>query len=281
MRKSKKMHHRNQKPPKFWQGFKGPIAVAHRGGDAAGMEKENSLKAFKEAYKLGYRWLETDVVATKDKKLIVSHGRGYQLRPNKDLPTRKRLQRMSLAEIHSRVRVGGEDVLLLEELLVRFPDAKIFIDPKTYKSVPALIKCLSERPEDIDRVCIGSFSKMRTIRVAYIIKRNTGKNVCTSILGPMNAYPIFLAARIKFIRPFAKYYVEETNAWSVHVLHSWITKYPKSGQKFIKFAHSLNLRVVVYAPNSKKSIRRSLESGVDAVMSDRVQLLKTLTNRKY
>jgi glycerophosphoryl diester phosphodiesterase len=275
------MQSKNRPPLKFWNNFKGPVAVAHRGGDGAGIEKENSLKAFKAAYKLGYRWFETDVVATKDKKLIVSHGRGYQLRPNKDLPARTKLQKMTLDQIHAGIRVGGEPVLLFEDLLDKFPDVRIFVDPKTYKSVPVLIKCLSKRPQDVERICIGAFSKMRTIRTAYIIKKNTGKEVCTSILGPMNAYPIFLAARVKFLRPFAKYYVQETNAGSVHVLHGWITKYPKSGRKFIKYCHSLGLRVAVYTPNSEEYIRRSLEQGADVVMSDKVKLLSRLISHKH
>jgi glycerophosphoryl diester phosphodiesterase len=196
------------------------------------------------------------------------------------LPTRTKLQRMTLAQIRKKVMVGGEGVLLFEDLLDEFPNVKIFVDPKTYKSVPALINCLSQRPKEVDRICIGSFSKMRTIRVAYIIKKNTGKEVCTSILGPFNAYPIFLAARIKFIRPFAKYYVQETNAGSVHVLHGWITKYQKSGQKFIKYAHSLNLKVAVYTPNTEKNISASLDGKVDIVMSDRAKLLRDLVKYK-
>jgi glycerophosphoryl diester phosphodiesterase len=121
---------------------------------------------------------------------------------------------------------------------------------------------------------------MRTIRVAYILKRNTGKEVCTSILGPFNAYPVFLAARLKFLRPFAKYYVQETNAGSVHVLYGWITRYPKSGQKFLNYAHTLNLKVVVYTLNSEELIRKSIEAKADVIMSDRAALLKSLVDEK-
>jgi glycerophosphoryl diester phosphodiesterase len=281
VKNQKKMMRNKKNPPlKFWQDFKAPVGIAHRGGDGAGIEKENSLAAFQAAYKLGYRWFETDVIATRDNKLIVSHGRGYQFKPNKDLPTRTRLQRMTLEKIRSQVKVGGEKVLLFEELLDIFPDVKIFVDPKTFKSVPALIKCLSERPKDVDRICIGAFSKMRTLRVAYIIRKNTGKEVCTSILGPMNAYPIFLAARLKIIRPFAKYYVRETNAGSVHVLHGWLTRYPKSGKKFVSYVHSLGLKVAVYTPNSEKKIKASIEGGADAVMSDESKILWEIINHK-
>jgi glycerophosphoryl diester phosphodiesterase len=264
---------------KFWQGFKSPVAVAHRGGNGAGPEKESSLKSFQSAHKLGYKWFEVDVVATKDHKLIVSHGRGYQLRPNKDLPTRKKLQRMTLSEIRKEVKVGGEEVLLFEDLLDQFSDVKIFVDPKTYKSVPVLIKCMSGRPRDIDRICIGAFSKMRTLRVAYIIKKNTGKDVCTSILGPINAYPIYVAARLYLFRSFAKYYVQETNAGSIHVPYRWITNSPKAGKKLIQYAHGLGLKVAVYTPNSEKALKAILDSKTDIIMSDSTKLLMKLIQK--
>jgi glycerophosphoryl diester phosphodiesterase len=270
------MQSKNHRQVKFWRSFRAPVAVAHRGGNAAGVEKENSLKAFKVAYKLGYRWFETDVVATKDNKLIISHGRGYQLRPNKDLPTRTRLQRMTLSQIHKEIKVGGEPVLLFEELLDEFPDVKIFVDPKTFKSVPALINCLSKKPKDIDRVCIGAFSKTRTIRFAYLIRKNTQKEVCTSILGPINAYPIYVAARFDLFKSFAKYYVQETNAGSIHVPYRWISNSPKAGKKLIEYAHKLGLKVAVYTPNSEKTIQAVLDAKVDLVMTDNLTLLKRL-----
>jgi glycerophosphoryl diester phosphodiesterase len=262
------------------QGFKGPIGVAHRGGDAAGTEKENSIEAFRAAYKLGYRWFETDVVATRDKKLLAIHGRGYQLRPNKDLPSRTKIRTMLHKDLKESVKIGGEEVPTLEEILDYFPDIKLFIDPKTYKSVPALIDCLSKRPKDIDRICIGAFSKMRTLRTAYILKKNTGKEVCTSILGPWNAYPIYIAARFKLLMPFAKYYVQETHAGSIHVPYRWIANSPKAGEKLIKYAHQLGLKVAVFTPNSTDTIKASLNGGVDVVMSDKVVLLMKSVEEK-
>jgi glycerophosphoryl diester phosphodiesterase len=272
---------RQKKKLRFWQGFSAPVAVAHRGGDAAGLEKENSIKAFEAAYNLGYRWFETDVVATKDKKLLAIHGRGYQLRPNKDLPSRTKIRRTTYKDFSRKYQVGGEAVPTLEEILDRFPNIKLFIDPKTFKSVPALIECLSKRPKDIDRVCIGAFSKMRTIKTAYIIKRNTGKEVCTLILGPINAYPIYVAARLNFLAPFAKYYVQETNAGSIHIPYRWISSSPKAGRKLINFAHHLGLQVGVYTPNTENGINACLDSGVDLVISDRVELLKKIIAVKH
>jgi glycerophosphoryl diester phosphodiesterase len=275
------MASKSRQPLKFWKDFNAPVAVAHRGGDAAGHGKENSLAAFKAAYELGYRWFETDVVATKDKKLVVIHGRGWQIRPNKDLPLRSTIRRLTYAEVKQKIKIDGENVILLEELLDKFPGIKIFVDPKTFGSVPVLIKIMCQRPQDIDRVCIGSFSKMRTIRVAYLIKKETGKDVCTSILGPINAYPVYLAARIKFLKPFIRHYVQETNAGSLHVPYRWITNSPKAGHKLINYCHRLGIKIVVYTPNSEKAIKAALEGSVDLIMSDKARPLMNLVHAKH
>jgi glycerophosphoryl diester phosphodiesterase len=279
----KKMRLQNPSPssrPDFLENINPPVAVAHRGGDAAGADKENSLAAFKAAYKLGYRWFETDVVATKDKKLLAIHGRGWQLRPNKDLPMRSTIRRLNYSQV-KKIKIGDQAVPLLEDILREFPDIKIFVDPKTFRSVPALVELLTKHPDDINRVYVGAFSKIRTIRVAHLVKQATGKEVYTSILGPLNAYPIYLGARINFLKPFIKYYVQETNAHILKVPYRWITNSPKAGHKLVQFAHELGLVVGVYTPNSQKSIEKSLAGGVDMVLSDRVALLMKLINSKH
>ena len=97
-----------------------PLAFAHRGGIQS--FPENSLKAFKGAYDLGFRYMETDVHATKDGKLVAFHDdnrssdRGEGGRIYSDLS-------------HALID-GTEPIPLLIELLEEFPDAKFNIDPK-------------------------------------------------------------------------------------------------------------------------------------------------------
>jgi len=56
-------------------------AFAHRGGAAyePNLHRENSMHAFKEAVALGYRYLETDVHATRDGVLLAFHDRLLEL----------------------------------------------------------------------------------------------------------------------------------------------------------------------------------------------------------
>ena len=52
-----------------------PIGLAHRGGAklAANLHLENTLPAVREAVRMGYRYLETDVHATSDGTLLAFH----------------------------------------------------------------------------------------------------------------------------------------------------------------------------------------------------------------
>ncbi|HYU85192.1 MAG TPA: glycerophosphodiester phosphodiesterase family protein, partial [Kribbellaceae bacterium] len=101
----------------------GPIAMAHRGGalhpDNVGYE--NSMKAFAHAVGLGYRYLETDVHATRDGVVVAFHDSSLDRVTDRtgviaDLPW---------SEV-SKARINGhEPIPLLSDLLDRWPDVRL------------------------------------------------------------------------------------------------------------------------------------------------------------
>ena len=148
------------------------LAFAHRGGYLGG--PENTLPAFAEAVRLGFRYLETDVRVTADGVLLAFHD--------------ARLERITdasgaVAELPWRTvrtaRVGGlEPIPQLEDLLGAFPEVRFTIDAKTGAAVRPLVEAV-RRTGAWDRVCVGSFSDARLAAV----RGAAGPRLATS-LGP-------------------------------------------------------------------------------------------------
>jgi glycerophosphoryl diester phosphodiesterase len=101
-----------------------PIAFAHRGGAADGVE--NTAAAFRRAAAAGYRYFETDVHTTADGRLVAFHD------PTLDRVTDAtgRISALPWSEVR-RARAGGTEPLpLFEELLEEFPEARWNVDVK-------------------------------------------------------------------------------------------------------------------------------------------------------
>src|SRR6185312_1461522 len=123
---------------KFWGEL--PIAIAHRGGDAAGDDQENTLAAFKAAQALGYKYGETDVILTADGQVAAIHGsRNWLQTQFNGHPPRRALQKLTLKEIQ-RHAAEGVKITALEEIITSLPKMKFFIDPKTDQVVLPLAK---------------------------------------------------------------------------------------------------------------------------------------------
>lgn len=133
-------------------------AIAHRGG---GGVLENTLAAFASAVALGYRHLETDVHATSDGVLVVSHDATLA----RVAGDGRAVARLTAAEL-AGIRIGGsEPVPTFESLVDAFPDARLTVDLKADGAVAPMIRLLERRPELLDRMCLGSFSSARVEQV--------------------------------------------------------------------------------------------------------------------
>jgi hypothetical protein len=134
-----------------------PRAFAHRGwhvDDLSGLE--NSMPAFRRAYDEGFRYLETDVHATADGRLVAFHDLSLDRVTDRVGP----IATLPWSEV-SRARIAGtEPIPLLADLLEEFPDARFNIDAKADPAVGPLAE-LIRRTGTGDRVCLGSFSDRR------------------------------------------------------------------------------------------------------------------------
>ncbi|MEW2041724.1 glycerophosphodiester phosphodiesterase family protein, partial [Streptomyces sp. NPDC005534] len=129
----------------------GPIPFAHRGGSADGLE--NTLTQFRRAVDAGYRYIETDVHATADGRLVAFH----DVTLDRVTDGAGRISELPWEDVrHARV-AGSEPVPLFEELLETFPEVRWNVDVKAEAALLPLLDLIG-RTDAWDRVCVGSFS---------------------------------------------------------------------------------------------------------------------------
>lgn len=139
------------------------LAFAHRGGafhpEIEGLE--NTLAAFAHAVALGYRYLETDVHATRDGVLLAFHDAIL----DRVTGSAGRVSELSYDEVGAALIGGREQIPTLSALMETFPEQRFNIDIKSDGAVAPLADLVLAVGAH-DRVCVGSFvdRRMRTFR---------------------------------------------------------------------------------------------------------------------
>ena len=232
----------------------GPLAFAHRGGAADGLE--NTLRQFRRAVEAGYRYIETDVHATRDGRLVAFHDATLDRVTDgtgriADLPW-ERVR-------HARV-AGEEPVPLFEELLETFPEVRWNIDVKAGPALVPLLELIG-RTNAWDRVCVGSFSEARVVRA----QRLAGPRLATSygirgVLGlRLRSWGVPVAPRRA---PVAAQVPEVQSGIRVVDL------------RFLRAARARGLQVHVWTVNDPDRMHRLLDLGVDGIMTDHIDTLR-------
>ena len=241
-----------------------PIAFAHQGG--ASEFPENTLPAFSNAYGLGYRYMETDVHASRDGVLFAFHD--PDLQRTCGLPGL--IRDLSSDEIsHARVS-GREQIPRLDELLSSWPDAKFNIDCKSDHALPYLLERL-RRGDMFDRVCIGSFSDARLDAV----RNEFGARICTS-MGPRDVAKLRLGTWVGRIPNFSG--LVTPLAAQVPVRQGPLPIVTKS---LVDGAHAAGLHVHVWTIDDAAEMHRLIDLGVDGIMTDEVSLLRKVLSERH
>ena len=232
----------------------GPIAFAHRGGAADGLE--NTVSQFRRAVRAGYRYIETDVHATRDGRLVALHDATL----DRVTDGAGRIADLTWQDVR-RVRVAGrEPVPLFEELLETFPDIRWNVDVKAEQALSPFLD-LVERTGSWDRVCLGSFSEARLVRA----QRLAGPRLATSygtrgVLGlRLRSWGLPAAVR----RTAVAAQVPEVRS-GVRVVD----------RRFVRTAHARGLQVHVWTVNDPDRMHRLLDLDVDGIMTDHIDTLR-------
>lgn len=223
----------------------GFIPFAHRGGSPD--HPENSLSAFRHAWELGFRYLETDVQVTADGVLVAFHD--DDLHRTCGLP--QLISEMTWNQV-TRARIDGvEPIPRLVDLLEEFPTAHVNIDAKSDDSVDLLVEIL-RRTESLDRVCIGSFShrRLRRIRDAF------GEAVCTS------ASPLEVAQWMAGRLPVGP------NCWQVPLKNGSLRVVTE--RRVARTPQPIH----VWTVDDPTVMQRLIDIGVQGIMTDRADVLR-------
>lgn len=234
-----------------------PRAFAHRGwhiGDLAG--RENSLAAFRRAAAEGYRYLETDVHATRDGEVVVLHDATLDRTTDGSGAVRE----LSWAAVRT-ARVRGRDpVCRLTDLLEELPDTLLNVDVKADSAVEPVLEVLRQT-NTWDRVCLASFSEPRLRR----LRRAAGPRLLTS-MGTASV----VALRLRSLLPVLPAPIRG-GLVQVPRRQSGI---PVVDRPLVRYAHRRRLEVHVWTVDDAQEMEALLDLGVDGLVTDRPDVLR-------
>ncbi|PKQ03538.1 MAG: glycerophosphodiester phosphodiesterase [Alphaproteobacteria bacterium HGW-Alphaproteobacteria-12] len=252
------------RPAKFsYLEHDGLLAFAHRGG--AGAWPENTMPAFQGAIDLGYRYIETDVHATRDGVLLAFHD---------DLLDRVTdstgcIAEMDYADVRKARIAGTEPIPLMADLLAAWPDIRINIDPKRDNAALPLIRLIKDA-QAIDRVCVTAFSGRRIAGIRDAL----GPKLCTG-MGPLSTARLRFSSWAGPVGGLFGSFVE--GCAQIPVTQYGIRLVDRA---LVDRAHEAGLQVHVWTIDDEAEMRRLIDLGVDGVMTDEPGLLKAVLIEK-
>ncbi|MFJ3585756.1 glycerophosphodiester phosphodiesterase family protein [Streptomyces sp. NPDC090127] len=236
------------------------IPFAHRGGTADGLE--NTAAAFRRATEAGYRYFETDVHTTADGALVAFHDSTL----DRVTDATGRIRDLPWDAVREARVAGKEPLALFEELLEEFPEARWNVDLKAESSLVPLVD-LIHRTGAWDRVCVGSFTESRVARA----QRLAGPRLATSygvrgVLG-LRLRSLGIPAAVRAGAVAAQ--VPESQGGI-----------PVVDRRFVREAHARGLQVHVWTVNDPERMNTLLDLGVDGIMTDHLETLRTVLTER-
>jgi len=235
------------------------LPFAHRG--ASKLAPENTLAAFRAAHDLGFKIIETDIRASVDGILFCFHDENL-LRMTGDS---RKLEELTSVQIDELWIDGKHRIPKLQDLYEDFPEACFNLDAKSWKCVDPLVT-LVQRMQVESRTCFGSFSQAR---LDAIFAQLPGGSVTRSLgtRGAVVLYGNYLMRR-KF----------NVNAVCAQLP---VKQYGVSlvNENTLRYYQSLGLKTHVWTVNEADEMQHLIDIGVDGIMTDDCELLKSVLEK--
>lgn len=235
-----------------------PLALAHRGGAKVpgNVGIENSMAAFRHAYGLGFRYLETDVRLSADGVVFAIHDETLERLTGSSAA----VSELTAAELERQLLDGREPLVRMSDLFDAFPDARFNIDVKSDDVVEPMCT-LVDRLRAHDRVSLGSFSHARVSRVRHLLPHiATAASVKEAALVRL-APAAVLRGRL---RP-------RSVSLQIPVRRGRITVVTPA---VVSRAHDLGMQLHVWTIDDAAEMHRLFDLGVDGIVTDRTDVLK-------
>jgi glycerophosphoryl diester phosphodiesterase len=252
-----------------------PLVFAHRGGAALG--PENTFAAFDQAMAAGADGLELDVRLSRDGVAVVCHD--ATLERTTDLQGRLRdytADELSRADGGYWFENGGGHpfrgvgcgIPRLDRLIDRYPRARLIVELKDNTvELARAATAVVRQANAADRVCLGSYW-LRAIRAVRAIAPDLATSAAKEEVR-WALYRSWMRWPLKRV-PYRGYQVCEVAGMTRVV-----------SPRFIEMSHRAGLPVQVWTVNDEREARRLLSWGVDALITDRPDLMTRLVHHRH
>jgi glycerophosphoryl diester phosphodiesterase len=250
-----------------------PLVFAHRGG--AGLAPENTIAAFEHGIALGADGIELDVHASRDGVVVVHHDAMLDRTTDRTGPIAA-VDARDLARVDAGFhfpgrgdhpfRARGVGIPTLAQVLERFRDCRVIIEMKlNVAAFSAAVVDVVRKAGAVNRVCLGSFGRRGLRHV-----RTLEPAIATSAAREEVRWALYrsrLGLPVK--RPaYDGYQIPERAEFTQIV-----------SPRFVRHAHRAGLGVQVWTVNTEADAQRLLSWGVDALITDRPDVVVPLVLR--
>jgi glycerophosphoryl diester phosphodiesterase len=224
-----------------------PLVFAHRGGMALG--PENRLATFDAGIKAGADGLELDVHLSADDVVVVHHDRTLERTTAGAGPVTAR----------TAAELSDLGVPTFREVLRRYPESRIIVEMK--EDTAALGRAVAGEVRDagaVDRVCAAGFGAAAVTAARKALPGMASSASTEEVRRALHRTWLCWPMR--------------SCEWGGYQVPEHAGRLRVVSRRFIRYAHLAGLKVHVWTVDEEADMRRLLDWGVDALISNRPDL---------